>query len=131
MKELYFKGGPLFMAILTIMLVITTAWIIYHFIIAYKSKQANQEKLLRRISYGKTIGLFTLIVGIYGQMTGLFGMFSVLEEVHLKGDELNPELLFGAIKVTMICTMYGILIYLISLLLWFVANLIIEKKFNK
>jgi hypothetical protein len=131
MKELYFKGGPLFMAILTIMLVITTAWIIYHFIIAYKSKQANQEKLLRRISYGKTRGLFTLIVGIYGQMTGLFGMFSVLEEVHLKGDELNPELLFGAIKVTMICTMYGILIYLISLLLWFVANLIIEKKFNK
>ena len=131
MTKYFFKGGPEFMGILTVLLIIMVAWYIYHLVIAYSSKQGKPAKLLRRISYGKTIGLFTLIVGICGQMTGLFGMFSVLEEVSLKGDEIKPELLFGAIKVTMICTMYGILIYLISLLLWFVANLIIEKKFNK
>lgn len=117
-------GGPTFMGILSIFLIITTAWMIYHFIVAYKSKQPNLEITLRKLGYGKTMGLFALIVGIYGQMTGLSGMFSVLEE----GGEIKPELIYGAIKVTMIVTFYGILIYLLSLLLWFIASLIIEKK---
>jgi hypothetical protein len=128
MKDLFLMGGPFFMGILTILLIITTAWIIYHFIIAYNSKQANQEKFLRRIEYGKSMGLFAMITGILGQLVGLSTMFSVLEEVYIKGEEVKPELIFGAIKVTMICTLYGILIYLLSLLLWFVASTIIEKK---
>jgi len=128
MKDLFLMGGPFFMGILTILLIITTVWIIYHFIIAYNSKQANQEKFLRRIEYGKSMGLFAMITGILGQLVGLSTMFSVLEEVYIKGEEVKPELIFGAIKVTMICTLYGILIYLLSLLLWFVASTIIEKK---
>jgi len=130
MKDLFFMGGPGFMAILTILLIITTAWIIYHFVIAYNSKQPNQEKLLRKIGYGKSIGLFALATGIFGQMNGLYAMFSVLEEVNAKGAKVEPVLVFGAIKVTMICTLYGIFIFLFSLGLWFVASLIIEKKFN-
>ncbi len=130
MKDLFFMGGPTFMGILTILLIITTAWIIYHFVLAYSSKQPNKEKLLRKIGYGKSMGLFALVTGIYGQMTGIYTMFSVIEEVFLKGNEVKPALIFGAIKVTMVCTIYGILIYLFSLVLWFVASLIIEKKTN-
>jgi hypothetical protein len=128
MKDLFFKGGPTFMGILTILLIITTAWIIYHFVIGYNSKQANQEKFLRRIEYGKSMGLFALVTGIIGQMIGLYTMFSVIEELIEKGTEVNPALVFGAVKVTMICTFYGILIYLFSLVLWFVASILIEKK---
>ena len=128
MKKLFFMGGPLFMGILTILLIITTAWIIYHFIIAYKSKQTDKEKLLRKIGYGKSMGLFTMIVGIVGQMTGLYAMFSVIEDVIKESLEIKPVLIFGALKVTMICTLYGILIYLLSLVLWFIASMIIEKK---
>ena len=60
MKDLFIMGDPEYMAVLTILLIITTAWIIYHFIIAYKSKQTNKEKLLRKIAYGKSMGLFAL-----------------------------------------------------------------------
>lgn len=130
MKNYFYMGGPQFMSALTILLIITTAWIIYHFVIGYNSKQPNQEKLLRKIGYGKSMGLFALVTGIFGQMIGLYNMFDVIEEVTLKGDEVKSALIFGGIKVTMICTFYGILIYLFSLLLWFIANLIIEKKTN-
>lgn len=130
MKDLFFKGGSTYMAVLTILLIITTAWIIYHFAIAYKSKQTDKEKLLRKIAYGKSMGLFTMIVGIVGQMVGLYTMFSVIEDIIKKGLEVKPALIYGAIKVTMICTFYGIFIYLFSLLLWFVATTMIEKKLD-
>lgn len=123
-------GGPIFMAVLTILLIIAAAWIIYHFIIAYNSKPPNQEKLLRKIGYGKLMGLLALVTGIYGQMIGLYSMFSAIEEVYINGDAVKHELVFGGIKATMIVTIYGILIYLLSLVLWFVASLMIEKKFN-
>jgi MotA/TolQ/ExbB proton channel family len=131
MKNLFFMGGSAFMGLLTILLIITTAWFIYHFIIASNSKQTNQEKFLRRFEYGKSMGLFTMMVGIVGQMVGLYNMFDVIKEVIQEGINLKPELIFGAIKVTMICTFYGIFIYLFSIVLWFVASLIIEKKFKE
>ncbi|MCK5677331.1 MAG: MotA/TolQ/ExbB proton channel family protein [Flavobacteriaceae bacterium] len=128
MKELFFTGGATYMAVLTILLITTTAWIIYHFIIAYSSKQKNLEKLLRKIGYGKSMGLFTMIVGIIGQMTGLYHMFLTIEDTIKNGVEVIPALIYGAIRVTMICTFYGIFIYLFSLLLWFVTTTMIEKK---
>ena len=130
MKSLFFMGGPLFMGILTLLLVITAGWIIFHLIIGYNSKQINQEKLLRKIEYGKSMGLFVMVVGILGQMNGLYAMFAAIEYAISNGEEVIPSLVFGAIKVTMICTIYGILIYLLSLVLWFIARIIIERRFE-
>jgi hypothetical protein len=75
-------------------------------------------------------GLFYLITGIVGQMVGLYSMFSAIEGVTANGEEIVPELVFGGIKVTMIVTIYGLIIYLFSILLWFVANMLIERKRN-
>lgn len=121
-------GGTHFMSVLTILLIITTTWIIYHFIFAYTARPTTPKKILRKLSYGKTMGLFTMIVGITGQMNGLYAMFTVIETRTKQGLEIRPEIVFGGIKVTMIVTIYGILIYLFSLVLWFVATILIEKK---
>lgn len=125
-KRQFIAGGYEFMSVLTLLLIITTAWIIYQFIIGYNSKQANREKTLRMLEYGKSMGLFALVTGFLGQMAGLANMFSVLKDV----PEVKPELVYGAIGVTTISATYGVLIYLFSLLLWFTATMIIEKKAN-
>ncbi|MFA6402732.1 MAG: MotA/TolQ/ExbB proton channel family protein [Salinivirgaceae bacterium] len=124
MKDLFFMGGPGFMGVLTLLLVITTAWIIYHFIIGYNSKQTNQEKLLRKIDYGKSMGLFAMVTGIFGQLIGFYFAFSAMEQAA----DISPTMVFGGIKASMITTLYGIIIYLFSFILWFVASTIIEKK---
>ena len=116
------------MTMLTIILVITTVWIICHFIIAYHSKLTKQEKFLTRMGYGKTMGLFAIIVGVCGQMLGLYTMFYIIEERTKLKLELTPEMIMHCIKVTIIVTIYGILIYLFSLLLWFIASKLIKKK---
>jgi hypothetical protein len=128
MKELFYMGGPKFMAILTLFLIITTAWFIYHFTVSYLAQKLNREKLLRLLGYGKLIGLFSLIIGITGQLVGLYGMFDAIESALNNGEEIIPELVFGGIRVTMIVTIYGLLIYLFSLLLWFVSTMLIEKR---
>ncbi len=130
MKDLFYQGGPQFMGALTVLLIITTTWMVYHFVVAFTSKQTDKEKMLRKIEYGKSMGLFALITGILGQMIGLTAMFSAIEDATQIGKEIIPTLVFGGIKVTMICTIYGILIYLFSLILWFIASLLIEKKFK-
>ncbi len=131
MKNLFFMGGPGFMAILTLFLIITTAWFIYHFVIIFNSKNVDRQKILRKLDYGKSMGLFTLVTGIIGQMIGLFAMFSAIENVVQKGEEIIPALVYGGIKVTMIVTIYGLIIYLFSLALWFIASIIVDKKFKQ
>jgi biopolymer transport protein ExbB/TolQ len=126
MKDLFFMGGPGFMGVLTLLLVVTTAWIIYHFIMGYNSKQTNQEKLLRKIEYGKSMGLFAMVTGIFGQLLGFYQAFSAMEYV---GD-ISPALVYVGIKVSLIPTLYLMIIYIISLLLWFLASTLIEKKLN-
>jgi len=78
----------------------------------------NYEKLRSKIGYIKSVGLFAMIVGILGQLMGLFQAFQAIEKM---GD-VSPALLAGGIKVSMITTLYGIIIYAISLLIWFVMD---------
>ena len=113
------------MSILTLELIISTAWIIYQFVKGYNSKQPNQEKILRKIGYGKSMGVFALATGFLGQMVGLIAMFEVIAG---HPDDVKPYLIYDAIGVTMISASYGVLIFLFSMILWFIASIIIEKK---
>jgi hypothetical protein len=130
MRNLFLMGGPGFMAILTLCLIITTAWFIYHFVISYNLKELDREKLLRMFAYGKSMGLFALVIGIIGQMNGLYAMFTEIENTIKGGQEVIPALVFEGIKVTMIVTVYGMIIYLFSLALWFLSGFIIERRFK-
>ena len=127
MRNLFFMGGTLFMSILTILFLIMLIWFIYHFIAAHNAKQSSPEIVLRRIGYGKSIGLFAMITGIFGQLIGFYEAFSVIENA---GD-ISPGMMYGGIKVSMITTLYGISIYLTSLIIWFLSSIVIERKLEK
>ncbi|MDX8338911.1 hypothetical protein SLH46_06940 [Draconibacterium sp. IB214405] len=131
LKEKFYEGGPAFMGILTILFVITVAWFIYQFVVAYSSQAANAEQSLRKLAYGKTLGLFAMITGLLGQLIGFTGIFDAMELAAGAGEEVQPALVYGGLKVTMICSIYGMLIYLFSILLWFVSTAIIEKRMTK
>lgn len=112
------------MGILTILLIYMVASSIYHFIVAYTGQKMSLETALRKVGYGRSIGLFALVTGFLGQLIGLYMAMS--DVAHLGG--IDPGVLAAGIKVTMICALYGILIYLLSLLLWFIASNILERK---
>jgi biopolymer transport protein ExbB/TolQ len=122
--KLFYMGGPLFMGILTFVLIAMLAWTIYHLFPVLTGKEINLSKTKSKLKHIKTIGTFALIFGILGQLIGLYQAFGIIEEM---GD-VSQSLLAGGLKVSMIPTLYGIVIFMISMLLWFVFDFIVAKK---
>ena len=101
----FIQGGPVFMTILTVLLVAI-------FFAAWKAPRWIKE-----------IGSFALVFGFLTLLIGLYQMFEALQQVAtdigegITGvfDLISPNVLFGGLKIALIPVFYGIIIYLISL----------------
>jgi biopolymer transport protein ExbB/TolQ len=124
MKDWFIMGGTLFMSILTILLVIIVAVSAYFAIVIASGKSRERENFPHQLKYVRSIGLFTLISGILGQLIGLFMAFTAIEAAQ----DISPAIMAGGLKVSMISTLTGMVIYLISILIWFVLDLWHQKK---
>ena len=112
------------MGILTAILIIMIAWAIYQILPVLVKKEISVKKIRERLKHIKTIGTFALVFGIVGQLLGLYQAFGAIEEM----GGVSPALLMGGLKVSMITTFYGITIFLISLILWFISDYITSQK---
>ena len=112
------------MGILTIILVVMLAWAIYHFLPVLAKKEISVSKSRAKLKHIKTIGSFAFIFGILGQLIGLYQVFGAIQEL---GD-VAPALLMGGLKVSMITTFYGFLIYMLALLIWMITDYITLQK---
>lgn len=105
MFKLFIQGGPVFMTILTVLLVAI-------FFAAWKAPRWIKE-----------IGSFALVFGFLTLLIGLYQMFVALQQVAMDIGEgvtgvfdlISPGVLFGGLKIALIPVFYGIIIYLISL----------------
>lgn len=114
MLELFYQGNVIFMGILTFLLMIIIAITVYRTIQISKGRVdhwATFRHLLTRI---KSVGLFALMFGVFAQLLGLYQVFSHIEQ----GGEVAPPILAGGLKVSMIPTVYGVIIFLIAYLIW-------------
>jgi len=124
MKEIFIMGGPLFMSILTLLFIGMVAWAIYQALPVLRNEELIFGKIEMRLKHIRSIGLFAMITGILGQLIGLYEAFSAIE----RAGDISPGLVYSGLKVSMITTLYGIFIYLISLILWFVLDYLLSKK---
>ena len=94
-SQLFMEGGALGMTIITIFLIalLVAAW--------------------KAPRWVKEIGIGALVVGIFWTLHGLLQMLGVLQ---LFGD--TPiSVIYGGLKVTLISTAYGLIVYFISLVI--------------
>lgn len=106
MFKLFAEGGPIFMSVLTIVLValLFAAW--------------------KAPRWVKEIGNFALVFGLLSPLFPLFHLFDTLQKVAWdRGEEItgifdliSPGVLFGA-KAILIPVIYGMVIYLFSLII--------------
>ena len=124
MKNLFYMGGPFFMGILTMVLIVMVAWTIYHILPVLLNKEIHLVKKTSKLKHIKTIGTFGLVTGILGQLIGLSAAFDAIE----RAGEVAGGILAGGLKVSTISTMYGVVIFLLSLLLWFICDNVLTAK---
>lgn len=116
MLELFFSGSKLFMGIQTIVAVIMIVLSVF----SAKTILSNQvnDNSQRKISLIKEVGLFAFIIGLLASALDLMG---ALQAIEMAGD-ISPSLLAGGLKITLITPTYGLIIYVLSLLIYFVLN---------
>ena len=99
MLDYFIMGGPLFMGILTLILLL----------MMYAAV---------RNGCVKELGLLALAVGFMGQLLGLFGAFEGIEQM----GGVSQAMLAGGLKVSSITSIYGLFIYIVSLLIQIVKK---------
>lgn len=82
-------------------------------------KKGDARQLQHSLQSMKSVGTLGLVVGILGQLIGLFSAFSALET--LTG--VSTAVLASGLKVSLITTLYGLLIYIVYL----VFSLILKR----
>tara|TARA_Y100000816_G_C26089548_1_gene575554 strand:- start:1762 stop:2061 length:300 start_codon:yes stop_codon:yes gene_type:complete len=95
MLQLFLDGGVLFMSLLSILL----------FMVCF-AFNTHSDKL-------KTYGNVAVTTGILGSLFSLRSAFDVI----LKMGSISPAILSSGLKIALISTMYGLLIYIISRIL--------------
>lgn len=110
MLDLFYMGGPLFMGVLTIILIAVVATAVYIFLQTGGDRSKSPSPTLVR-----EIGIFALVFGFFGQFLGLYQAFIAIEQV----ETVSPALLAGGLKVSSITTLYGMIIFVIAWLLYF------------
>ncbi len=126
MINLFYEGGPFFMGILTLILLVVLVMGVTNAIIIFKNNSGLNEKMNQHLSRIKSVGLFGLVFGILGQLIGLYSAFVQIQAM----GNVSPAILAGGIKVSMITTIYGIIIFLIAYLIWFGLDALLEKKMD-
>lgn len=118
MVELFLMGGVLFMGLLSLIFLVILVLVIFNFQLI-QSGRGRSEK----IALIRSVGLFALITGIFGQFIGLYEAFKAIQE----WGEISPGMFAQGLRVSMITTMYGILIFLISYLASYILNFLMLR----
>jgi len=120
MSELFYMGGYLFMSIITLIGLVMFSWSIFKGIQVFNGKES--PSLRHQVKYIKSIGTLALITGILGQLIGLYSAFDAIE----KAGAISPGTLAAGLKVSSITTLYGMMIFILAYLCWF----LIDSKLN-
>ncbi|OEJ99734.1 MotA/TolQ/ExbB proton channel family protein [Roseivirga misakiensis] len=111
MISLFNEGGPLYMGIISIVALVMFILSVFHARAAFLTGFRGYS--IQKLGQIKEVGLFALIFGILSTTISLVNVFSAIEEV---GDVPLP-LLAGGLKYAAYTLIYGLIIYLISLLI--------------
>lgn len=114
MLRYFFEGGKWFMGTLSLLFLIILSLSAIAFTCAMKSTCNNKEKVKNLIGYIRSLALFTLVFGVFSQILGLVDIFDYLAG---QDSEIVPSALAKGIKITCWSTIYGLIIYLISILI--------------
>ncbi len=102
------------MSILTLCLLIMFVLSVYYAVKVTKADPAEIPVLRHRLTYIRSIGLLAMVLGILGQLIGLFSGFGAIQQA----GGVSQTILVSGLKVSLITTMYGILIFIVSYVIW-------------
>lgn len=121
--RIFIEGGIQFMLVITfffLLMLVSSGYKIFRMVI-------KKEFDLLQLNYVLLFGSLSLIFGILGQGVGLFMAMNAIQEA---GD-ISPSLVAGGFKVSMIAPLYGIMIFILTLIFWGFLKEINQKRMKR
>ena len=120
--ELHIMGGIQFMSVLFLILLAVIILSVIGFIQAYGKQSPNLPRLTNIVLAIRFLGGFAPVWGILGQGIGIYQACMAIQEM----EDVSPALLAGGFQVSMITALYGLVIFLVSRIFWY----ILKSKLN-
>lgn len=117
----YTEGGP-FMHIISFMAIIMFVVVGIKIFRILWLKEYN----LKLVSLILMTGSFAIVFGIFSQIVGIVG---ALEAIRSAGD-ISPQIVFAGAIISFYSTIWGFMVFLVSLLIYFVLKEIMKHKIN-
>lgn len=124
MVRFFAEGNYWFMGTLSVLFLFILILSVWAGMLAINLTAGRIKNIDKISGYIKSLALFTLVFGIFGQILGLVDVFDYLAH---KDSQLAASILAKGIKITFWPTIYGIIIYLISILITLGLNLRINS----
>jgi hypothetical protein len=110
MFDLHVTGGMEYMLPLSVLFIANVG--VFAFLVFERlTKKMVRQTLLDLIRH---LGMLALAYGVFGTVTGLMQAFGALSEIK---ESLPIHVIMGGLKVAMITVVYGLIIFLVSLLM--------------
>ncbi|UII24463.1 MotA/TolQ/ExbB proton channel family protein [Fulvivirga maritima] len=116
------EGGVNFTIPLTLMGLAMAAFIIRGVMLLMNDSEL--PSITKNNEIVKQLATLSLVWGILGQLTGLFQAFDAISKM----ENVSSAVLAGGLKVSLICTLYGVAIFVIGRLALLALTLLNKKK---
>lgn len=114
MKVFFIEGGIVFMGILTLLFLLIIGLSVAAGISVFSGTNGDPGKAKKLLDHIKAVALFTLVFAVFSQILGLVDVFDYLAN---KDASIASSIIAKGIKLTFHPTLYGLIIYLISILI--------------
>ena len=102
----FHEGGPLFMSMILICLVLTVFFLVRAFMLL--SKNVLLSKKMMKLA--ADAGLLALSIGFLGSIIGMITAFDAIEAI----DNVSSQMMAGGLKVAFLTTVFGTFTFIIS-----------------
>ena len=102
------------MSILTLCLLVILVLAFYYGTKVFKADASSDPLLRHRLKYIISVGILSLVLGIFGNLLGLYSALVAIK----KAGHVSMEVMAGGLKISLITPMYGFMIFILSLLIW-------------
>lgn len=123
MIDFYYEGGPLFMSLVTLAGLVAFGLLTEVLIKITRGNEPSSKKL-------KSIPLAGSIAFMMGMLSQVIGLYQAVSAIQAAGD-VSPALIAGGFQVSLIAPIYGLILFMLSLIAYLVINLLYSYREEK
>jgi len=117
MLQLFMAGGP-FMWFLLVLLFVIIGLGVSNAMQVFGKKTRSKIQIENGINSILFWGVFSAVIGFFAHFLGLYQAFTSI----MAAADINPAIIGGGYAVSLITVLFGMFIFMISALIWFVLK---------